>query len=149
MSTRIELTFTRSLDLELLEKGVKIWLTRIVAEVKFKTKDNNWTRPYEAIIDTGAPVSLLPVSIWQKIDPKVLADYKISGIVPNEGCSLPVKVGSVICRIIGMNTSTDELSINAYLTMTDKVPLIIGFDSLLTGLKLVSDYKTKTAYFET
>ena len=149
MSTKIELHFNRSLDLDLLEKGIKIWLTRIVAEVCFKTKDNNWTRPYEAIIDTGAPVSLIPFSIWQKVDPKILADYKISGIVSNENCSLPVKVGNVSCRIMGISSSTDELGINAYLTLTDKVPLIIGFDSLLTDLKLVSDYKTKIAYFET
>ena len=78
MSTRVELDFTKTLDIDLLEKGVKIWLTRIVAQVCFKTKDGNWTRPYEAIIDTGAPVSLIPLTIWKEIDAKMLTNYKIN-----------------------------------------------------------------------
>lgn len=149
MSTKIRLDFTKTLDIDLLEKGVKVWLIRIVAQVCFKTKDNQWTRPYSAIIDTGAPVSLIPVSIWKEIDVKIFTDYRISGIVPNKGSSIPVKVGNATCTIIDRKASTGDLNINAYLTLTDKVPLIIGFDNLLTDLKLVSDYKTKLAYLET
>lgn len=148
MSTRIELDFTKTLDIDLLEKGIKIWLVRIVAQVCFKAKNNNWTRPYEAIIDTGAPVSLIPLTIWQEIDARVFSNYRISGIVPNKECSLPVKVGKAACTIIDKKSSTGVLNINAYLTLTDKVPLIIGFDNLLTDLKLVSDYRSKTAYLE-
>lgn len=148
MSIKIDLDFTKTLDIDLLEKGVKIWLIRIVAQVCFKTKDTNWTRPYEAIIDTGAPVSLIPLTIWQEIDTKIFADYKISGIVPKSECSLPVKVGNVTCIIVDKKASTKDLTINAYLTLTDRVPLILGFYDLFTNLKLVSDYKSKIAYIE-
>lgn len=96
MSTnKIELQFTRTLDLDLVNKGIKVWLVRITGQIKFQTK-NGWSRPYEAIIDTGAPVSLIPYSIWTKIKTEIIADYRISGVVPDKKCSLPVKVGNVL-----------------------------------------------------
>ncbi|MDI6794338.1 MAG: hypothetical protein QME81_15985 [bacterium] len=66
MSTKIDLQFVKSLDLDLLEKGVEVWIIRIIGQIKFKTSDG-WTRAYEAIIDTGAPVSFIPKSIWTRI----------------------------------------------------------------------------------
>lgn len=83
MSTKIDLQFVKSLDLDLLEKGVEVWIIRIIGQVKFKTADG-WTRVYEAIIDTGAPVSFVPKSIWTRIESKIETDYVVSGIVPKK-----------------------------------------------------------------
>lgn len=59
MSTRISLLFSRNLDLELLEKGVKIWLHRLIVRVRFRTQ-GRWGKSFPAIVDTGAPVSVIP-----------------------------------------------------------------------------------------
>lgn len=147
MSTKFELHFTKSLDAGLLDKGVKIWIIRIMGLVKFKTK-KGWSRVYEAIIDTGAPVSLLPLSIWKGIDAEVATDYRISGVVPDKRCSLPVKVGNVTCVVMGRKAISREIKMKAYLTLTDKVPLIIGFDNFLTHFRLNCDYKNKRVYLE-
>ncbi len=39
-------------------------------------------------------------------------------------------------------------NIKAYLVENDSVPLLIGFEDVLTELKLVSRYKFQTAYLE-
>ena len=142
MSIRIDLHFSQTIDIDLLEKGHKIWLIRIMGQVRFKTKDG-WSRPYEAIIDTGAPVSLIPLGIWENIEAEVMSDYIIGGIVPNKECSLPVKVGKVACKVIGKEIASREIELNSYLVLTNKVPLIIGFDSFLTTFKLICDHKAK------
>ena len=81
MSTKIDLQFVKSLDLDLLEKGVEVWIIRIIGQVKFKTIDG-WTRVYEAIIDTGAPVSFIPKSIWTRIESKIETGILDTGSAP-------------------------------------------------------------------
>ena len=56
MSTKIFLDFKRNIDLELLKDGVRLELIRILAKVRFATKQG-WTRYYRAILDTGSPTS--------------------------------------------------------------------------------------------
>ena len=51
------------------------YLTRLICNTKFKTF-NGWTKSYDAIIDTGAHISIIPLEIWQ--DFKTLLDeFKI------------------------------------------------------------------------
>jgi len=148
MSTKIDLQFVKSLDLDLLEKGVEVWIIRIIGQVKFKTIDG-WTRVYEAIIDTGAPVSFIPKSIWTRIESKIETDYVVSGIVPKKECSLPVKVGEVNCMVVGVKATSNPLRIKAYFAPTDKVPLIIGLYDFLTLFRLCCDYRRQEVFLET
>jgi len=91
MSIRVKLHFSKALDLDLIEKGIEIWLRRITVQVSFK-KSRGWTQPYEAIIDTGAPVSVVPPAIWQEIEREILGEYRIQGIVPKKDSFLPVRI---------------------------------------------------------
>lgn len=74
MSIRIKLHHSKALDLELIEKNIEVWLRRITVQVSFK-KSHGWSQPYEAIIDTGAPVSIIPPAIWHEIEKEVLGEY--------------------------------------------------------------------------
>ena len=58
MSISVRLHFSKALDLELLEKNIEVWLRRLTVQVSFKTP-RACTQPYEAIMDTGAPVSII------------------------------------------------------------------------------------------
>lgn len=40
------------------------------------------------------------------------------------------------------------MTLKAYLIEDDRAPLLIGFEDVLTLIKLVSDYKNKVAYLE-
>lgn len=58
-------------------------LLRIIANIRFKTL-NGWTEARKAILDTGAHTSLIPLSLWKKVETKILADYFVKGLVPKE-----------------------------------------------------------------
>ena len=135
MSIKIALSFKEAVDLELLEKGVGIKLIRVIGQARFKLKDG-WTDLYSVIIDTGAPVSVLPARIWNKIEIKKLAKHTLKGIVPKKECSLPVEVGELTCLLADEENVTPPLSILAYLTDTDEIPPIIGFARVLDKFKL-------------
>lgn len=80
----IKLWFKKILDPELEIKIPKrIYLIRLYADVIFKTP-SGWTNPYPAIIDTGAPVTVIPLDLWKKCEINILGNHWIKGIVPKK-----------------------------------------------------------------
>ncbi|MDI6795073.1 MAG: hypothetical protein QME81_19765, partial [bacterium] len=132
MSTKISLWFHSFLDTDLLQKGVRVEIIRLLAKAEFKAKDG-WTDPYIAIVDTGAPLSLIPQSIWEGCEVEILAEHSLKGVVPRKECVLPVSVGEVSLRIVDEENMSRELVVKAYLSRTDRVPLILGFLSAASG----------------
>lgn len=66
MSTKIELYFKSYPDLELIGQNIAIAHTRLLTDVEFLQKDGTWSNVRPALIDTGSPVSLVPLEIWGK-----------------------------------------------------------------------------------
>lgn len=148
MSTRIRLHYSKALDLELIEKNIEIWLRRITVQVSFK-KSHGWSRPYEAIIDTGAPVSIIPPAIWQEIEKEILhEEHKIQGIVPDKDSYLCVKIANIFCVLMDEKNMTEILKIKAYLPAETKAPFVLGFENVLSKGKLCIDSKDNEAYLE-
>lgn len=147
MSTKIKLKYTKALNLELIEKNIEIWSRRLTVQVSFKTK-SGWTQPYEAIIDTGAPVSVIPPAIAEEIVKNIFTDYAISGIVPHEEAKLPVKVADVWCALLDKEKTSKALKIKAYLSTDHRVPLVLGFENLLSKVILYSDCKNNKSFIE-
>ncbi len=81
---------------ELERKVPGLQVVRLLAAVQFRTP-TGWTKPYDAIVDTGAPISVLPAFIWNKLERVELADHEIFGIVGKRECAIAVKVGKVAC----------------------------------------------------
>lgn len=147
MSIKIRLHFSKALDLELIEKNIEIWLRRIAIQSSFK-KLRGWTQPYEAIIDTGAPVSILPPAIWQEIEKEILGEYKIQGIVPKKDAFLQVKIANVSCVLMDEKNMSDTLKIKAYLALEEKAPLVLGFENLISRAKLYVNPEDSDGYME-
>lgn len=146
---RVNLFFRVSKDPVLEGKVQGIEVIRLKVLVRFKTLDG-WTDVYEAIVDTGAHMSLIPHSIWKETVHTHLADHRVRGIVPNPDCSMPVKIGQLICRLTdNEGHRTQPLEIKAFLAPTDKVALILGFKDVLMRLAYHFDYRTDTAYIDT
>lgn len=72
-------------------------ITRLLAWVSFLTIDGELTDPELAIVDTGAPLSLIPQDIWQGYCYFKVRDNVIRGVVPKPDCELPVIDGVVAC----------------------------------------------------
>ncbi len=147
MSIRIKLHYSKALDLELIEKNIEIWLRRVTVQVSFQ-KPDSWTHPYEAIIDTGAPVSIIPPAIWQEIEKEILGEYKIQGIVPKKDAYLNVKIANIFCVLMDEKNVTERLKIKAYLSLEEKAPLVLGFENIISKAKLYVNSESNIGYIE-
>lgn len=147
MSTRIRLHYSKALDLDLIEKNIEIWLRRITVQISFQ-RLHGWTQPYEAIIDAGAPVSIIPPAIWQEIEKEVLGEYKIQGVVPKKDAYLSVKIANIFCVLMDEKNATDILKIKAYLSLEEKAPLVLGFENIISKAKLHINPEINESYIE-
>lgn len=51
-----------------LASGARCKLVRLHASVVFRTREGGETRAYTAVVDTGAPITMLPRWLWEKLD---------------------------------------------------------------------------------
>ncbi|MFQ6062939.1 MAG: hypothetical protein ACE5J9_07165 [Methanosarcinales archaeon] len=136
--TKIKLYHKEILVEELLNKLPDYGgISRIITLIKFKTSLGEWSKSYEALIDTGAHISVIPSNIWISTRYEWLATHKMYGIVPREECELPVDIGKLICVLIDREGNfSNAIEIRAYLAPSDEIPLVIGFKDLLEKFKL-------------
>lgn len=145
MSTKIELQFESVPDLDLLEKGIRIDIARILCRIQFLGKDE-WSEPEIAIVDTGAPVSLLPADIWKNSQVKVLDRTIIRGLIPKEECAMEVDVGEISVKLLDRKNETGCLKIKAYFAPTNRIPIILGLHSLLVKSDVFFNILKKEGY---
>lgn len=147
MSIDIGLEFETHIDLDLLVQGITIRLIRLIASLRLQTNDG-WTRRYKAFIDTGNPISIIPHSIWNKAKINWLLPHKseLSGIGSGKVFG---RLGEIVLVLLDERADSPPIKAKAFLLDDDKVPLLLGFEDILTEIKLVCDYRTKTAYFQT
>ncbi len=120
---------------------------RLLAVVQFMTSES-WSKPESAVIDTGAPISLIPYKIWKKCETRVIGEAELKGVIPKNECVMPVKVGKIELRLIDPMYATETIETNAYLAQNDNVPLLIGFEKLLSEFDIFFSYHNKNAFIE-
>jgi hypothetical protein len=145
---KVKLFFEVFKDREIEEKVKDFEIIRLKCFIQFKT-ENGWSKPYDAIVDTGAPTSLIPHYIWNKVEHIFIADHQVQGISSRPECAVPVKIGKVSCVLFDEEgNQTRELKIHTYLALTSEVPLIIGFKDILSQFSTYFDYSALEAYIE-
>lgn len=141
----ISLHFDIKYDLELIEHNISLPVIRLYGLVEFKCRDG-WSDIYHAIIDTGSPVSVFPAYIQKECDVQFLHQTRISGLVPNEKCSLlHAKLVSFVFRLRDKDRVAKPIQAKAYIAATDKIPLILGFADILEKYDLIVSYSQKKA----
>lgn len=145
MSTRVKLYF-RKLYIPKLSK-LDLYAIRLPGRVTFKTH-TGLSKPYPAIIDTGAPISLIPSPIWESAITKKIKDYKVKGLNPKEECSIPACIGEIECILFDEVNQTELLKVRAYLAYTDEVLLVIGFKDLLEKFEVQFNFDENKAFIE-
>ena len=120
---------------------------RLKGDIMFRERSGK-IRGYDAIIDTGVFISLIPLSIWENVEYGKIARHSVKGIVPKKECSVDVIIGRIKVKLIDEENESDEMEIYAYLAMTDEVPLIIGFKDLLSRFRVCFDYCENEAFIE-
>lgn len=147
MSERIRLFFSTEPVID-TKSGVELHEgIRLLAVVQFMTPQG-WSRPESAIVDTGAPISLIPHKTWRKCITKVIGNTDLRGVIPKKECVMFVKVATIELRLIDPKYATETMEIKAYLAPNDNVPLVIGFEKLLSEFDIFFSYHTQDAFIE-
>ena len=148
MSIRLRIRIKKLIDPELNLKLDYGELVRLSILIQFKTK-SGWSKLYEAIIDTGAHTSVIPRYIWEGIYVEEKGGSFGSRIIPKEECSLPVKVSNIRGVLFDDELNhTNEVEFYAFCAMSDRVPLILGFKSLLERFTICFNISSGIAYLE-
>jgi len=145
VSTVIELEFETQIDLDFIEQGIAVHLIRLTASVQLQTTEG-WTKKYKALVDTGNPISIIPNSVRRKAKiSRVLSDK--SDVHSIGGGKVSGKLGEVTLLLVDKNTISPLIKDRALLLDDDRVPFLIGFEDIMTDIKLVCDYASKTSFF--
>ncbi len=107
--SKVKLFFETFKDKQ-IEKQNSYDLIRLKGVVQLKT-ENGWTKPYPAIIDTGAHTSVIPLSIWKQSKHEKIGKYKMFGISKKEACFLDVDIGKVTWKIVKLFLITKKMTL--------------------------------------
>tara|TARA_Y100000310_G_scaffold128087_1_gene127244 strand:- start:2813 stop:3259 length:447 start_codon:yes stop_codon:yes gene_type:complete len=115
---------------------------RLFCQVTF----SHTSLPEDAIIDTGAHVSLIPYEIWSESKVEIIGEYIMQGAVPGSG--LPVKVGYIEASLGAQQRQSQNLRFLAFLAYTSKVPLLLGIRDVLEKFDVHLEFSRNLAYLE-
>ena len=91
--------------------------------------------------------SLIPLFIWGHLDVEILAEHRMSGIVPEK--KMPVNVGYVTGRLIDSEGNESKgIRFLCYLAFTNKVNLLLGMRDLLERFDFYLKFSNEVAWLE-
>ena len=128
MSTRIGLQFRRVPDVELLHRG--IFHLRLLCRVRLHTLAET-TLVRSAIVDTGAPLCLIPSDLWEQVRTQRFEAARIGGLMTRKDCAIPGRLGILSMALLDPQGHQHSLTVRAFLAQTTEVPLILGFQDCL------------------
>lgn len=144
---RIDLTLRRALDLDAFERGQTLFTHRCFAHLRFRQSDG-WSDERLAILDTGAPFSVIPTTLWSSLRVRHLFASPLRGIVPKLSASVPAHLALVETVITDEYRVSPTLQVAALLVDAPDVPLILGWAGCLDQAKLLLDPPHNLAWLE-
>lgn len=144
---RIGLEIRRTLDLEAASAHHRLFLYRLWARIRFRTA-HGWSEHHFAIVDTGAPYTLIPASLWPVLRSRRLLNVPLRGIAPHPEAAIRTTLAQVTVTLIDARSSSPPLTLLAALAETERVPLILGWAGCLDRAKLVVNAPRRTAWLE-
>lgn len=144
---RIRLDVHRTLDLEAIERGQTIFAYRCFARLRFGTS-RGWSEERFAILDTGAPFSVIPSTLVRDLDVTRLFPTQLRGLIPKASASLRAQVAKVTCVLTDERGVSPALELIALLAEASDVPLILGWSGCLDRARLVLDPRQGEAFLE-
>ena len=143
----INLEVRRFLDLEALEHGLTSFSFRLWTRVQFQTH-HGWTAVLSALIDTGAPFSVLPKSVWSDIETRPVGfASKLRGLVPLPSAALTARLAQVTCRVSDEQATADSMRLWVLLA-EGNVPIVLGCHGFLDAVRLNLDGPRQVASLE-
>ena len=143
MSVKIPLSFRTRLSKDGLLS------IRLLAKVSFQSRDE-YLLPLTAIIDTGAPVSMIPFNVWGQCVVTRGKQLSIPSITERPECDILVTQGTITLALVDDegNYLLKDLTIPADLCHTSELPIILGMHGFLSQGDLRMKYSTEEAWLE-
>jgi len=116
--------------------------------VTFSQGEGKFGPEWYGILDTGAPVSLIPKSMWEGCPALKLKDTTVRGIIDRPECALEVVDGWIGGILTDGQSMSEPLTIRAHLAHTDDIPLLLGFSGLLDRAEVRFSIERGKAYLE-
>lgn len=146
MSIKVNLNIIRRPDIDLIDQGV--FDIRISCDIKFPPHPK-YSIPVPAIIDTGAPMSVIPSPIWAECFTKIIdEDSFLSGIVPGAHHIMRTKIGIISAILTDKEGVNYPIAFRAHFAPITKIPIIIGVQDILDKAFINVDIKSKNGYLE-
>lgn len=146
--TQIQLAIVRKLHQPSLAAGQRIMATRIIAKLGFWKNGSCPSIDSVAIVDTGAPLSLIPASMWRDIDRQILGSVMAGGVAEKPECKFPADLAIVHLALSDGRASLGPFRVHALLAHNDKVPALLGFADVLEHLRITIDLSRDLALLE-
>jgi len=144
MSTRIKLRISQQPSRD----DPLVVVTRLICRVTFCGERGELGPERYGILDTGAPVSLIPKRMWQGYPVLKLRDATVRGIIDRAECALEVIDGVIGATLTDGESTSEALTIRAHLAHTDDIPLLLGFSGLLDRADVHFSVERREAYLE-
>jgi hypothetical protein len=145
---RIRLETRKTLDLRAYAYGRRLSIYRVLGQIQFRQRVGGWSQNHLAIVDTGAPYSVIPSFLWEKLRWKAFFKTSLQGIVPGKRAKSDAVLARVACRLLDSQKISIPRTIWALLAQTDRVPLILGWSGLLEYGKLFVDSRSRRAWIQ-
>lgn len=120
---------------------------RLATRISFRG-ESGWTDFQIAIVDTGAPISLLPRSIWQSIDRRVLATVRVGGLADKPENRIGADLAMIRCVLSDGQSTIGPYEMTALLAHTDTAPALLGLSGVLESTDLFISLRRDDAYLE-
>jgi len=144
MSTRIKLRISQQPSRD----DPLVVVTRLICRVTFCGERGELGPERYGILDTGAPVSLIPKRMWQGYPALKLRDATVRDIIDRAECALEVIDGVIGATLTDGESTSEALTIRAHLAHTDDIPLLLGFSGLLDRADVHFSVERREAYLE-
>jgi hypothetical protein len=123
---------------------------RLRADIQFVRQEGGVTAACPAVVDTGAPASVLPRDVWEGVDRRVLVDgVPLVGISKRKACEIPASLALVEAQLVDATGGVSRFySFPAFLAQTDDVPLVLGFADLLCKFDCHFSFEKREAWVD-
>jgi len=144
---RLPLRILRGLHPPSASLGHPVEAIRLITHISLRSH-TGWTPFRDIVVDTGAPISLLPSSVWSVTWLIPFGATEVGGIATRPECRIPALLAEVDCILSDGAVTLGPLRVPAYLAQTDATPTLLGISGFIARGTLHVQIEQADAYIE-